>query len=367
MVNKNLTQQPAFSSRLLHWFAQHGRHDLPWQHPRSAYRVWLAEIMLQQTQVQTVIGYFERFVVRFPSLQDLATAPVDEVMRYWAGLGYYARARNLHKAAQLICAEQGGEFPQDLALLQTLPGIGRSTAAAILAQAFNQRHPILDGNVKRVLARYHGVTGWPGERNVQEQLWQFAEQHTPHAQLVDYTQAIMDFGATLCTRSKPQCTQCPLQTDCFAFNHDCVTQLPTKKARKTLPVKSVHMLVLHDDAGRVLLEKRPPQGIWGGLWSLPESTAENAISSDCLQRWGYHIVNLTAGTPFRHSFSHYHLDITPCYAQVNNPGGCVMEDDRWLWYNSAQSERPGLPAPVTTILLTFYGQASIADLSTPLT
>jgi A/G-specific adenine glycosylase len=280
-------------------------------------------------------------------------APADEVMRYWAGLGYYARARNLHRAAQLICAEHNGEFPQDVVVLQSLPGIGRSTASAILAQAFNQRHAILDGNVKRVLARYHGITGWPGERNVQDQLWQFAEQHTPQTQLVDYTQAIMDFGATLCTRSKPHCTLCPLQTDCFAFNRDCVNQLPTAKPRKVLPLKSVHMLVLRDDAGRVLLEKRPPQGIWGGLWSLPEFSSEDDIRYNSPQRYGAHITKLTTGALFRHSFSHYHLDITPCYAQVNNPGLSVMEDDRWLWYNNALSERPGLPAPVSLILNQF--------------
>jgi len=355
MFNITLTGD-SFSTRLLHWFSAHGRHDLPWQHPRDPYRVWLAEIMLQQTQVQTVIEYFNRFVQRFPAMADLAAAPADEVMRHWAGLGYYARARNLHKTARIICQQYGGQFPQDTLLLQQLPGIGRSTAGAILAQAFDQRHAILDGNVKRVLARYHGVHGWPGERKVQDLLWQYAEQHTPGSQIVDYTQAIMDMGATLCTRTKPRCVECPVKSDCHAYTHDCVNQLPTGKPRKTIPVRSTRMLVLRDANGRVLLEKRPPSGIWGGLWSLPESAGETDLHLDCQQRWGLSIEAVRPGITFRHTFSHYHLDITPFYLHVKNPGFCVMEDDRWLWYNNALSERPGLPAPVTAILNRIYNQ-----------
>ncbi|MDQ1363562.1 MAG: A/G-specific adenine glycosylase [Pseudomonadota bacterium] len=350
MFNKSLTKHDSFTRRLQHWFARHGRHDLPWQHPRTPYRVWLAEIMLQQTLVQTVIGYFGRFVQRFPEITDLAVAPADEVMRYWAGLGYYARARNLHQTAQLICTTCSGEFPQDIDRLQQLPGIGRSTAGAILAQAFGQRHAILDGNVKRVLARYHGVNGWPGERKVQDRLWQYAERHTPDSQLADYTQAIMDFGATLCTRVKPRCHDCPMQSGCQAYQHDCVTRLPAPRPRKTLPVKTVCLLVLRDNAGRILLEKRPPAGIWGGLWSLPETAVEVDLPEACLQRWGFRLAGVKCGTAFRHTFSHYHLDITPCHARVKNPGLCVMEDGRWLWYNSAQSPRPALPAPVAQII-----------------
>lgn len=355
MFNTNLTAD-SFSTQLLRWFADHGRHDLPWQHPRSPYRVWLAEIMLQQTQVQTVIGYFNRFVSRFPELADLAAASTDDVMQHWAGLGYYARARNLHKTAQIICLEYGGQFPQDPDLLQQLPGIGRSTAAAILAQAFAQRHAILDGNVKRVLCRYHGIHGWPGERKVQDLLWQFAEQHTPATHVVDYTQAIMDMGATLCTRTRPRCVDCPVNHDCYAHNQNCVSQLPTGKPRQSIPVRSTRMLVLRDAQGRVLLEKRPPSGIWGGLWSLPETSEESDLQTDCQQRWGLTIEAIHAGIPFRHTFSHYHLDITPLYLQVKNPGFCVMEEDRWLWYNNALSERPGLPAPVTAILDQLYEQ-----------
>ena len=349
MVNRNLSNT-SFSEALLHWFKVHGRHDLPWQHPRDPYRVWLAEIMLQQTQVQTVIGYFERFITRFPQLADLARAPSDDVMRYWAGLGYYARARNLHKTAQIIHQQHADQFPQDIDTLMQLPGIGRSTAGAILAQAFGMRHPILDGNVKRVLARFHGVQGWTGDNKVQSILWIHAEQHTPHTQLTDFTQAMMDLGATVCTRSRPRCGTCPLQIDCYACQHNETRQLPTAKPRKTLPVKTVRMLVLRDEAGRILLEKRPPTGIWGGLWSLPETAVDTDLHRDCQQRWGLTLTQTRPGASFRHSFSHYHLDITPCFAQVNNPDLCVMEDDRWLWYNSAGTELPGLPAPVSLIL-----------------
>ena len=349
MVNENLNSNN-FSERVLSWFASNGRHDLPWQHPREPYRVWLAEIMLQQTQVQTVIGYFDRFIQRFPLLADLARAESDEVMRYWAGLGYYARARNLHLTAQIIQQHYAGQFPRELDALMQLPGIGRSTAGAILAQAFGLRHPILDGNVKRVLARFHGVQGWTGDGRVQKQLWQHAEQHTPHAQLADYTQAIMDLGATLCSRSKPQCVACPIRSDCYAYQNQATQQLPTKKLKKPLPVKATYLLVLRDAAGRILLEKRPPTGIWGGLWSLPEATLDADLDEECQRRWGLILNHCETGASFRHTFSHYHLDITPCYAQVKNPALSVMEDDRWLWYNSVENELPGVPAPVSLIL-----------------
>ena len=349
MFNTSLTNN-RFSSQLLYWFDQHGRHDLPWQHPRSPYRVWLAEIMLQQTQVQTVIAYFNRFITRFPEITDLAAASPDDVMRQWAGLGYYARARNLHQTAQIICQHYAGQFPQDAAALEQLPGIGRSTAAAILAQAFDLRHCILDGNVKRVLARYHGVQGWPGERKVQDLLWRYAEHHTPQQRIVDYTQGIMDMGATVCTRSKPRCHTCPVSADCYAYVNNCATTLPARKPTKVLPTRATRMLVMRDTSGRVLLEKRPPSGIWGSLWSLPELQLDVDVQEECRHRWGFSIAALNDGMTFRHTFSHYHLDITPCYITIKNPGFCVMEQDRWLWYNNALSERPGLPAPVTAIL-----------------
>ncbi|HEY9051283.1 MAG TPA: A/G-specific adenine glycosylase [Gammaproteobacteria bacterium] len=340
----------SFSAAVLEWFQQHGRKDLPWQQKRSAYRVWVSEIMLQQTQVATVIPYFERFMLRFPDVNTLARASDDEVMHYWTGLGYYARARNLLKAARTIVQQYGGEFPCDFDGMQALPGIGRSTAGAILAQAHGQRHAILDGNVKRVLARYHAVEGWTGLPRVQEQLWQYAEQHTPDNDLPDYTQAMMDLGAAVCTRSRPRCDDCPLSRDCVALATNRVGELPSPKPRKALPVKSTRMLVLMNHDRHIMLEKRPPTGIWGGLWSLPEMPLESSISDHCQQQYQFEIQAADDSESFRHTFSHYHLDITPCRVQVKNPDQCVMEAGRILWYNTAQPDRLGLPAPVKMLL-----------------
>jgi len=349
MCRQKKTTQ-SFATRLLAWYHSHGRKNLPWQQDRSAYRVWVSEIMLQQTQVDTVIPYYERFMQRFPDVQTLAATAQDEVLHHWSGLGYYARARNLQRAAQQICAAHGGEFPRELETLNNLPGIGRSTAAAILAQAFGLRHAILDGNVKRVLARYHGVEGWPGQSQVQQRLWDYAEQHTPQRELVDYTQAIMDLGATLCRRTRPRCGDCPLVDDCDAFHSLRTGELPTPKPRKALPVKAARMLVLQDAQQRVMLEKRPPSGIWGGLWSLPELQLDDDVAAQCRQRWQLEISAPQDAPSFRHTFSHYHLDITPCRVQVKNPDQCVMEAERIVWYNIAQPDRLGLAAPVRTIL-----------------
>ena len=306
--------------------------------------------MLQQTQVVTVIPYFERFIRRFPDISDLAHADQDEVLHYWSGLGYYARARNLHKAAQQVCELYEGVFPEDFEQVLALPGIGRSTAGAILAQAAGQRYAILDGNVKRVLARYHGIEGWPGKVSVQEQLWQHAEQHTPETRLADYTQAIMDLGATLCRRSKPDCKACPVSVECVAFNEGRVGELPTPKPRKTLPVKSARMLILLNDDNQVLLEKRPPAGIWGGLWSLPEMDLNADISSFCEQQWQFKVSDIQEGEIFRHTFSHYHFDILPCRLRVKNPEQSVMEDGSIVWYNTSQPDQRGLAAPVKSLL-----------------
>ena len=335
---------------LLNWFDAHGRKDLPWQKNRSAYRVWLSEIMLQQTQVTTVIPYFERFTERFPSVKELAAAEVDEVLHLWSGLGYYARARNLHKAAQQVCSEFDADFPRDLEQMISLPGIGRSTAAAILAQAHGLRHAILDGNVKRVLSRFHGVEGWPGNKKIETRLWEYAEQHTPDARLADYTQAMMDLGATLCTRSKPDCGACPIAQSCVARAEQRVAELPTPKPKKNKPTKSARMLVLINDKQQILLEKRPPTGIWGGLWSLPEVAMDADVEAYCQQQWQFKVEAIKDATPFRHSFSHYHFDITACRIKVKNPNQCVMEAERQVWYNSSQKQRLGLAAPVQTIL-----------------
>jgi len=342
------------SKKLLSWYHQHGRKDLPWQQNRNAYRVWISEIMLQQTQVKTVIPYYEKFMQRFVDVQALADAPEDDVLHHWSGLGYYARARNLHKAAQQIRDEHGAEFPLQFEAVLALPGIGRSTAGAILAQSAGQRHAILDGNVKRVLARFHAIHGWTGQPKVQDQLWGFAEQHTPQKQLADYTQAIMDLGATLCKRAKPDCEICPLKSGCAALATEQVTLLPTPKPRKTLPVKAVRMLLLQNEQQQTLLEKRPPTGIWGGLWSLPEMPLAESVSDWCEAHYQLDINVTEELAVVRHTFSHFHLDITPCIAQVNtlmnNHGQSVMEAQRRVWYKACQKPNSVQPAPEQPVL-----------------
>jgi len=259
-----------FAKRIIDWADQHGRHDLPWQKTPDRYRVWISEIMLQQTQVKTVIPYYERFMRSFPNVLILATSPEDFVLEHWSGLGYYARARNLHKAAEIIALEHKGELPDTLDALMALPGIGRSTAGAILSLADNQPTAILDGNVKRVLARYAGIDGYPGKSAVLKELWALTESLTPVKNTARYNQAMMDMGATLCTRSRPGCGQCPLSSACVAYREGKPENYPGKKPRKVLPVKHVAMMILRNKNGQVLLEQRPPSGIWGGLWSLPE-------------------------------------------------------------------------------------------------
>jgi len=341
----------SFSTRVLDWYDQYGRHDLPWQQQRTPYRVWIAEIMLQQTQVGTVIPYYLRFMQAFPELNSLASAPLDRVLEQWSGLGYYSRARNLHNAACIIATEHGGQFPQEFEQVMALPGIGQSTAGAILAQALDQRHAILDGNVKRVLCRYHAVDGWPGKAAVQKQLWQFAEQHTPGKRIADYTQAMMDLGATLCRRASPQCTQCPLQSDCEAHVTNQVKQLPVSRPRKKLPVKAARLLILTDAAsGSILLEKRPPTGIWGGLWSLPEAEVDAQIEQVCLQRWGLKAISNEDCDSFRHTFSHYHLDITPCRIHVQLNGASIREKGEVIWCSSEDAKKCALATPVARII-----------------
>ena len=346
-----MKSNPSFSQKLLSWYAQHGRHDLPWQQNRSLYRVWVSEIMLQQTQVATVIPYFERFMARFPDSRSLADAPQDEVLHLWTGLGYYARARNLHKAAQLIRDNYTDQFPEDFESVLALPGVGRSTAGAILAQALGQRHVILDGNVKRVLTRLNAIEGWPGKKDIENQLWELAESITPNDKLTDYTQAIMDLGATVCGR-KSHCSACPMTDICKAYQLDEVALYPTSKPRKTLPVKQTQMLILKNNKGEVLLQQRPPSGIWGGLWSLPEysENKETNIKRWCEQQLGLVINEHEKYPVFRHTFSHFHLDITPIVSQVKSPANHVMEATNRVWYNTLRPESLGLPAPVVKIL-----------------
>ena len=341
---------PSFSKRLLQWWDQHGRKDLPWQQQATPYRVWVSEIMLQQTQVTTVIPYFQRFMARFPTVESLAAAAADEVLHHWSGLGYYARARNLHKAAHIICERHHGAFPLDIEDVMALPGIGRSTAGAILALAAEQLQPILDGNVKRVLTRLHAIEGWPGHKDVENQLWQLARHHTPNRRIAHYTQAIMDLGATLCTRARPLCERCPVQTQCRAHEQQRVTAFPTPKSRGTLPVRRTHLLVVRDAAAAVLLTKRPPAGIWGGLWSLPECAVGDDIAEWCRNRLGFTVHEEDRWPVLRHTFSHFHLDIHPVLVRVGGARAAVMDEAESVWYNPRQPQQLGLAAPIQRLL-----------------
>jgi len=345
----------SFDNRLLDWFDKHGRKDLPWQLAITPYRVWVSEIMLQQTQVTTVIPYFERFIGRFPDISALANARQDDVLHLWTGLGYYARGRNLHKAAQLIQDTYEGKFPLDIEAVTALPGIGRSTAGAILSLCADQRHPILDGNVKRVLARYHAIDGWPGKPSVEKQLWQLANQHTPHKHNAAYTQAVMDFGATLCRRRKPLCSTCPLKSDCQALAQGRQTELPTSRPKKNIPTRKVAMLLLKNEQQQVLLQQRPPSGIWGGLWSLPELEAGSDtthIQQWCERELGCKVQIEQFAKPLRHTFSHFHLHIEPIVAQTSANANGVRDADATVWYNPAIPDARGLAAPVKNLLQT---------------
>lgn len=338
-----------FADKLLAWFDRHGRHGLPWQTERTPYRVWVSEIMLQQTQVSTVVPYFERFMARFPEVESLARAPLDEVLAHWSGLGYYARARNLHRAARRICEVHGGAFPTTLEAVQALPGVGRSTAGAILALACDQRHAILDGNVKRVLARHHGVEGWPGTPRVERALWALAEAHTPSRRVADYTQAIMDLGATLCRRSRPQCAACPVAEGCVARREGRVDALPTPRPRTPLPERRRVLLMALSGAGELLLQRRPPQGIWGGMLSFPEfANREQAL------RWCETRVGAPAAVrvwPERiHTFTHFRLRYMPVQVRVEDPTPGVMEGDGWVWYKAGSSPPGGVPAPIRALI-----------------
>ena len=338
-----------FAIALLAWFDRHGRHDLPWQHPREAYRVWLSEIMLQQTQVATVIPYFQRFMASLPTLRDLASADEDTVLALWSGLGYYRRARFLHRTAQLCVERHNGEMPRDFDALTALPGIGRSTAGAILAQAYGLRFPILDGNVKRVLTRYHGIFGHPGEREVEKQLWQHADAHTPAERTADYTQAIMDLGATVCVRTRPLCNACPMRGDCIANRDNLTTQLPTPKPSKTIPTRSTVMLILRDANHRVLLQRRGAQGVWSGLWSLPEADDTDNAWREAQQR--AQIDDAQSLTPFVHVFSHYRLQIQPLLFDGATPTRAIADNADLRWCSIAELPTLGLPAPVRSLLL----------------
>jgi len=335
---------------LLAWFEQCGRKDLPWQRDPSPYRVWVSEIMLQQTRVAVVLPYFGRFLVRFPAVTDLAAAGRDQVLHLWSGLGYYARARNLHRAAGLIVTDYGGCFPNDVQRLQELPGIGRSTAGAILSLALGQRHPILDGNAKRVLARCFAVPGWPGRGPILRRLWALAEACTPQTGVRAYNQAMMDLGATLCTRHQPSCDRCPLAHGCVARLAGKPTAFPEPKPRASLPVRESRLLVVRNPAGEVLLEPRAPTGIWGGLWSLPECGPRQDVADWCRQRLGVVPRRVEMLPVRRHTFSHFILDIRPLRAELQSGPRTIAGGDRALWCDPRQPTAVGLAAPVARIL-----------------
>lgn len=356
-----------FAHSVLQWYEKFGRKNLPWQQNKSLYGVWLSEVMLQQTQVSTVIPYFERFIKTFPSVTALANASQDEVLHLWTGLGYYARARNLHKAAQTIRDEYQGEFPIQFEQVWALTGVGRSTAGAILSSVQNQPYPILDGNVKRVLSRYFAVEGWPGEKKVENQLWQLSEQVTPTTRVAEFNQAMMDIGSAICTRTKPKCDLCPLSNDCLANKFEKWTEFPGKKPQKSLPEKQSYFLILSHQ-GKVWLEQRESKGLWGGLYCFPQFDDKETLLN-FLNEQG--ITEYQEWVTFRHTFSHFHLDIHPIYVEVDRK---FEDSDRsdWkklsekgkesqsgllsavkYWYDPTSPEQIGLAQPVKNLLTQF--------------
>lgn len=342
-----------FQKDLLNWFDQHGRKHLPWQQNKTPYRVWISEIMLQQTQVNTVIPYFERFMHNFPDVFTLAHATMDQVLHLWAGLGYYSRARNLHHSAKLIVEKYHGQFPNTLDTLQKLPGIGPSTAGAILSIAFNQPATILDGNVKRVLSRFHGITHPINEKEIEKTLWNLATSFTPKKRNADYTQAMMDLGATVCVRSNAKCDLCPFQINCIAHQNDMVALLPVKKITRKIPVKEATFLVIKKN-DQVLLYKRPPSGIWGSLWSLPEVAGQpdkKTLRMFCKEQFKLQLKDYQLLKPFRHTFTHYHLDIFPIVIEIAT---CLktMAENQQIWYNLRKPAALGLPKPIQLIMRT---------------
>ena len=338
----------AFAPAVVAWQKRHGRHDLPWQKSCDPYTVWLSEIMLQQTQVAAVIPYYRRFLERFPDLRSLAAAPLDDVLACWSGLGYYSRARNLHRAAQTVISTYHGRFPQTLETIMELPGIGRSTAAAILVFAFGKRSAILDGNVKRVLARVRGIAGYAGEPAVAARLWREAETLLPESGLRSYTQGLMDLGATVCTRSRPRCAECPVGEMCVAFKTDRVSTLPAPRPRKALPQRRTMMLVLQR-AGEILLEKRPATGIWGGLWCFPEEDADADAVASCARRYGAAVTLGDPLPPIAHGFTHFRLDILPQPATVAD-WPHRAEEPGSLWIAPGDALRAAVPKPVRGII-----------------
>jgi len=339
---QKLTVTNPFTEQLIAWQKVAGRHDLPWQKTRDAYRIWLSEIMLQQTQVATVIPYYARFLDSFPDVRALAAAPIEAVIEHWAGLGYYARARNLHHCAQQVVAVHGGKFPDSVDALADLPGIGRSTAAAIAAFAFGRRAAILDGNVKRVLCRQFGVDGFPGSTAIDRRLWALAESLLPDGDIEVYTQGLMDLGATLCTRSRPRCANCPVAAGCVARHEGRQAELPTAKPRAKVPERSA-TFVLFSDGQRLLFERRPPTGLWGGLLVPPEGEPD-AVAA----RLGLQIGEMRALAPLRHAFTHFRLTLSPVLCRVEPQAG--VAEDGLEWVEIARAAGAGVPTPIRKLI-----------------
>ncbi len=348
-----------FASRIAAWQREHGRHDLPWQGTRDPYRIWLSEVMLQQTQVVTVVPYYERFLARFPDLRSLALAPLDDVLALWSGLGYYSRARNLHRAARTIVEIHGGEFPSTHDEVLRLPGVGRSTAAAILAFSRGERRAILDGNVKRVLARAFAVPGYPGDRQVEAELWRRAEALLPEDGIEAYTQGLMDLGARICTRTQPRCLLCPVASSCAARAAGRAEAYPEPRPPKRLPERETLML-LYLDRGSVLLEKRPPTGVWGGLWSLPEAAVDAHVERLCRERFGVAPMQVRPLDPIRHGFTHFRLTIHPVAVCVV---GTVAkaEEPGTLWQRPDEAQGVALPAPLKPLLASLHALGLMGD------
>ena len=344
----------SFAATVVQWQKKHGRHDLPWQNTRDAYRIWLSEIMLQQTQVATVVPYYQRFLDRFPDIQALAAAAPDEVLTLWSGLCYYSRARNLLAAARIVARDYGTGMPRQFAALLELPGIGRSTAAAIAVFAFGARQPILDGNVKRLFARRFGIAGFPGEAKVAAALWRETERQLPSRNIEAYTQGLMDLGATVCTRTRPKCDHCPVATDCVALNVCAITQFPAPRPRKALPQRHTQMLVLLH-ANEVLLEKRAPTGIWGGLWSFPEAAAGTDIIALSAQRYGATVKVHAAMPTVAHGFTHFKLDISPQRLIVSRIAPRAAAPGV-MWLPLSEALGAAVPAPIKRILATLSAE-----------
>jgi A/G-specific adenine glycosylase len=338
---------PAFARRLIDWQKGQGRHDLPWQRTTDPWRIWLSEIMLQQTQVSTVLPYYARFLQAFPDIASMAAAPIDEVLRLWSGLGYYARARNLHRAAVRIVADHGGAMPVRREAIESLPGIGRSTAAAIATFAFGAREAILDGNVKRVFSRHRMIEGDPASSAVLARLWAIAEAELPHEDLEAYTQGLMDLGATVCTRARPACERCPVSADCQAHQQGRTADFPTPRVRRAQPVRGIQMLIACR-GDEVLLERRPDAGIWGGLWSLPELALGDDVAAAMRARFGLRVAAHRSLDRLRHTFTHFALDIDPVRIDVGDPGDRLPEGSAWM--DLAEALAAAIPTPVRQLL-----------------